>query len=157
MADFSDVERCYELFCTARFPLPSEDDIRKGEAGMGRTLPEEYREFLRRFNGGLFKGLKISCSGSRHGTEIDYLHGIRASARNADFAELGTDVTAFDGNYYPVLVLPIGADPGNNWFLMNFYSDEEAGVISLHSICEGHAFVANSFLEMFDAVIWPTE
>lgn len=77
-------------------------------------------------------------------------------ARYADFAELASNVDIFDGNY-PVLVLPIGADPGNNLFLMNFYSDEEAGVISLHSIRQGHAFVANSFLEMFDAVIWPTE
>ncbi len=74
----------------------------------------------------------------------------------AGFAELGSDVDMFDGND-PVLVLPIGADPGNNLFLMNFYSDEEAGVISFHSIRQGQSFIANSFLEMFDAVIWPTE
>ncbi len=157
MADFSDVERCYKLFCTERFPLPSDDDIRKCESHLGRMLPDEYREFLCRFNGGIFRRLKISRCRSQHGTEIAYLHGIRASAKNAHFAELGTDVTAFDDNCYPVLALPIGADPGNNWLVMNLYPDDDHGVIALHSMRHGFDFVANTFLEMFNEVIWPTQ
>jgi len=113
------------------------------------ALPTIYREFLLRFNGGLFADPLFVARGNVDRFRIAYLHGIYAPVKHAD---LGSDTDIFDDND-PVEILPIGATNGGDLLLMSTFEDEDYGCISLRAIDQATHFIVDGFDELFDLLM----
>lgn len=101
------IDSAYERFCVERFPLPTEKQVRELEERIEVRFSDDYRDFLRRYNGGWFKCPEITPVGDGCPQEtLRALNGIGASHPSA---ELGSelDLSLFDDNS-PPKILPIG-------------------------------------------------
>ncbi len=83
------------------------DDIQRTETRLGVKLPEQYKEFMRRYGGGAFLGLELIPVVSPHGGEEDLVE-LNEAERLTDF----------------VAVAPVGT--GDHW-----------GFRVIDGICEG--------------------
>ena len=54
------IETVYNKYCTKRFPAPAESEILGVERRIGVRLPEDYRAFLAKYNGGIFSEPEIT-------------------------------------------------------------------------------------------------
>ena len=144
--DHDKFSKFYDKWGGTRFPLPTEGDLRLIESAIKARLPDEYREFILRFNGGFFDDPPVPPNESCPGFTIAYLHGICATHR---CAELGSDVGLFDNND-PALILPIGGTPGGHLLMMNVGEDADHGVIWLRTVSGTSHFVADGFMDIFD-------
>ncbi len=107
VTEMSAIEEAYRRFCTARFELPGEERLSNLEHRIGVVLPQDYRQFILRFNGGYFNEPEITPVGEGCPQDgLTCLHGIGASHWEA---ELASDfyLTLFEENDPPI-ILPIG-------------------------------------------------
>jgi hypothetical protein len=111
------IAEAYQLFCTERFPLPTEKDVRDLETRISVSFPADYRLFLLQYNGGFFNEPQITppipeCPVDR----LTFLSGIRATHRSAELGRPG-DLAIFDDND-PPQVVPIGYTIMGNLILL---------------------------------------
>ncbi len=101
------IENAYSRFCRQRFPLPSESQLVELEARIKARFPDDYRQFILKFNGGYFNEPEITPMGA--GCPSDSLNALYGIGALHDFAELGrtADIMLFDDNDPPKIV-PIG-------------------------------------------------
>jgi hypothetical protein len=103
----STIDLAYSRFSKTCFPLPSERDVMDLEQRLGISLPEDYRDFLLRYNGGYFTEPVIEPPDL--GTLRDRLTHLKGIGASHPTAELGRprDLALFDDND-PLEILPIG-------------------------------------------------
>jgi hypothetical protein len=143
----SNIEYAYLLYCTERFQLPSEEQIGELEERIGVLLPDDYREFIREYNGGWFSEPRIFTQ--LEGCPSDLLtvmYGIGASHRSAELNS-ESHLTLFDDNY-PAQILPIGYTiMGNLLFVITH--PEDNGVIALKKAASDESFALARGIEEF--------
>lgn len=125
------IERAYNRFIDKRFPATNEQEISDLEKRIRVNFPEDYREYLLRYNGGYFSEPIITpvvegCPQDR----LTFMNGIRATHKSA---ELGRkeDLAIFNDNDPPQIV-PIGYTLMGGLILLVTYPDpEEFGCVVL--------------------------
>lgn len=143
----NNIALAYGKFCRTRFPLPSDKEVAALEERIGISLPEDYREFLLKYNGGYFTEPDIlppsdDCPLDR----LKVLHGIRATQSSAELAST-TWLTLFDDND-PPQILPIGFTlMGNLLFLITHWEDN--GAIGLKKAGSDDSFFLVEGIEQF--------
>jgi SMI1-KNR4 cell-wall len=144
----NNIERVYASFDVERFPLPAEAQLAALENRLKTRLPDDYREFVLRYNGGVFRDPYPFIS-PRHGDcPVDCLTDLWGLGATYRHAELGRDVTNFDDNDPPI-VFPIGyTEMGNLLYLVNEES-EDRGSICLKLKFVWTVFVLASNMEDF--------
>jgi cell wall assembly regulator SMI1 len=140
-------------------PPLHESDIAKAEHRMGVTLPDDYRQFLLRHNGGrpdrnVFPvvGDPLNDTGI-----INWLYSIE----DGDVYDLVGNAEIYKGRM-PAELLPIGLDPfgnqiclalaGPNKGRVYFWDHEEEVGEDEKPTYENVYFIANSFTEMMDGL-----
>lgn len=160
-----EIDDVYSCYCEQRFPLPTESEIAALEKRIKSKLPDDYREFIKNYNGGFFAGpwivysSPISVQWRGRTVKHDYavlqgLHGLHATL---ELFELGrsSDLSLFDGND-PLQLLVIGhADPGL-LLLMDFLPENFGEILA--KFPDEYAYrIAGSIDELFSLVEGPRE
>jgi SMI1 / KNR4 family (SUKH-1) len=152
--EMSSIEDAYRKFAIDRFPLPSEDQLAQLEARIDVVFPEDYRQFILRFNGGYFKKPEIEPVGEECPLEVlAFLHGIGASHWEA---ELASDfyLALFDDNNPPLFV-PIGST-GSGGLILIVTEAEGHGEIFLKQAFGDFHYLAEDIEEFFALLREPT-
>lgn len=147
--DSSVIEYAYRRFARERFPLPSEAQVAALEEKLGITFPEDYRDFLLRFNGGAFDDPTIEPT--QEGCPQDMLNTLWGIGASIDSAELGEpgDIELFDDNV-PPKVLPIGDTPMGSLILLDTAPGEENGMIYFDESFGESYYLADGIGEFFE-------
>lgn len=149
MIDAGAIEYAYRRFASERFPLPSEEDVAALEKKLEITLPEDYREFLLRLNGGFFEDPSIEPTEKGCPQEsLDALWGIGASHESAELGDLG-DIELFDDNF-PPKILPIGDTPLGSLILLDTAPGDEKGMIYFKQAFGDFYYLADGIGEFFE-------
>jgi hypothetical protein len=101
------IAQIYEKYCEERFSLPTEKQVADIERRMGVPFPADFREYVLRYNGGLFNEPDIlphqkECPLDR----LAELYGLGANAGSEELASPDS-LAMFDDND-PPQILPIG-------------------------------------------------
>ncbi len=131
-----------------------EKHIVEFEKDNGVTLPNDYKEFLKEYNG----GEPVNKILPKPNTTIQYVYGM---VEEPSWASLFKAIDTFQ-NRIPSWYVPIANDDGGNLIIMNLY-EESRGVIAFwdhENECEGDAdqyfenltLVANSFTEFVNSL-----
>lgn len=124
------IKNVYRRFCAKQFPLPSVTQLAELESRVGVRLPDDYREFVSKFNGGYFKSPEITPVGDDCPLEtLQILFGIGASHEEA---ELGLERRAalFDDND-PPKIIPIGSTGMGGLIILDTAPGDGQGAIFL--------------------------
>ena len=54
------IDSLYKVFCTESSPLPTERQVTELEKRIGVSLPEDYRQLILEYNGGMFSEAEIA-------------------------------------------------------------------------------------------------
>lgn len=142
------IEYAYRRFCTERFPLPTQAQLQALEQRIRIEFPEDYRNFVLRFNGGYFNEPDIvpTTAGCPEDA-LEYLCGIGASH---DTSELGNEhyLNLFDDND-PPQVVPIGSTSLGGLILLDTAPGDERGMIYLKVAFGSSYFLADGIDEFF--------
>lgn len=108
------------------FGKVTEDEINTFEKEFDFPIPEDYRNFLKDYNGGtpMESENRIALEGAKEGMVLDVLFGIGNSIEE-DF-RISTWIEEFTGEI-PKTVLPIGTDVGGGIILLSS-SEKKKGV-----------------------------
>lgn len=138
----------------------SESELIDLEWHIGRSLPQDYREFLLKYNGGAPEECTIdipSLVSNKGSVDIGYFYGIGTGAE---------DIQVCMGiiyGYIPQGLIPIADTPGGNYFFLSLIEGSENLILFRdHEVVDGECFntqfnllsnyhiVANSFIEFVD-------
>jgi len=102
--------------------IPETVEIDEFEIQLGNLLPDDYKKFLLKFNGG-FPEKKIFHIDDQQGEDIlSVLYGIDKENKTREHLTL-----AYNFNFLridlPQNILPIGHDPGGNYICMSLSED----------------------------------
>ncbi len=147
------IANAYSRFCTERFSLPAEDEILRIESRIGVRLPDDYRWFLAKFNGGIFNEPRILPPSKD--CPVDRLTGLNGIGANDAIAELASndDLTLFDDND-PVQVLPVGFTMMGGLILLTTHI-EERGSILLKVAYGGSFYLCGGIRDFFGLLSEP--
>jgi hypothetical protein len=139
--------------------------IREAERQIGVPLPQAYKQFLLKYNGGRPEpaAFRITWSGQEWADDwsVDTVHML-LGLRPGDEADFLTDFESYQGRI-PNDTVPIGYDPGGNllllgvrgrntgkvFFWMQDYEVEEGQTPDYSNV----GFVASSFSEFLDSLV----
>ncbi len=149
------IESAYRRFIDKQFlPLPTEAQIAALEGRINVAFPEQYREFLLEYNGGLFTEPVIEpTEPGCPEDQLTYLHGIGATYRWATLAN-PLDISLFDDNDPPRLI-PIGGTPMGNLIVLAM-RPEDRGTIFFKKAFDGWFFLADGIEGFFERLREPT-
>ena len=150
------IESGYAEFCMTRFPQPSESQVANLERRIGVALPDDYRQFLREYNGGFFREPRIvpivdGCPFDR----LTRLSGIGASHPSAELAS-ETDLSLFDDND-PPQILPIGYTLMGNLILLITHPEDNGCILLKKAFSDESFFLADGIEELFGQLREPTD
>lgn len=145
------IDYAYAAFCEERFSLPTDELVAALERRMSAAFPDDYREFLLKYNGGFFSEPRIvspndDCPLDR----LTFLSGIAASRPVAELTwppELGL----FDDNDPPQIV-PIGYTLMGNLIFLITHPDDR-GCIGLKKAWSDESFFLADGIESFFALL----
>jgi hypothetical protein len=144
-----DIDTVYGEWCTKRFALPTIQAVDDLQQGIDVRFPDEFLDYVLRYNGGWFAPLAIRKNADRESLgELECMYGIGASH---PYSELGrvADLSIFDDND-PVQILPIGRTSGNYLLLMVVdAAGADYGNIILRTFSESF-LVATGIYEFFE-------
>lgn len=152
--EYNVIRAVYDRYCTQRFALPTEQRLCEVEAVIGARFPEEFREFILQFNGGVFdNALAIPRSpisakwrdgiAVHHDLSIEILCGI-----DAPFKLGGPSDYAMFENNVPLKLPPIGyAEEGT---LVLGISADVRGSIFIKMTYDVPIEICTSIFELFD-------
>ncbi len=145
------IESAYSRYCTKRFPLPTEQQVLELEQRVDVRLPDKYRQFVLKYNGGYFNRPKITPVGDSCPLDaLCNLCGIGASHWEAELAT-PSDLALFDDND-PLQVLPIGHAEMGGLILLDTAPGEGNGAIFLKKAF-GDVYWLTDELEAFFALL----
>jgi hypothetical protein len=125
------------------------------EQRIGVTLPDAYRRFILRFNGGYFNDPNIAPeSNGRPPAILAFLSGIGASHPEAELGRRA-DIALFDGNE-PPKVLPIGATPMGDLIILDTAPGDGRGEIYLKQAFGDFCYLADDIESFFGLLREPT-
>jgi hypothetical protein len=139
-----------------KFGMLTVEKLEEFEQNYGIKLPDDYRSFLLRYNGGSPEPgiVDFVQYGDNQSDIVNYLCGIH----NGEYwASLEWYTQTYKGRI-PVGFIPFGYDPGGNLYLLGidgihlgkvyFWDHEnEAGLLDEEPSFENMSFIANSFAE----------
>lgn len=143
------------LFKESRdFGLPTENELNDFETQNGTKLPQDYRDFLLKFNGGK-PNQKTSFNTS---TKVTYFLGMH----NGDYyASLYKHIEMYKSRL-PFGTFPVATDPFGNLFIMSLHPESNGHIYFWDheeepEYQDGHYtancfFVANSFSEFVESL-----
>jgi cell wall assembly regulator SMI1 len=110
----------------AASPKPTLEQISRLEEALGHELPNDYKDFQIRENGGKpsLNGIKLPLETLLNGTVLSYLHGINHAYAAYTVSEARRRVNGELGANF----IPIGEDPAGNYFVMNLSPAEHGAV-----------------------------
>ncbi len=150
------IEHAYQRFVITRFPLPTEEQVRALERQIHVELPDDYRRFILRFNGGYFNEPVITPVGQACPEDsLAYLSGIGAPHEEA---ELGnpSDMSLFSDND-PPKIMPIGATPLGSLIILDTAPGEERGTIYFKKAFGDFYYLADGIEGFFALLREPSE
>lgn len=151
------IEYAYNSFCEERFPLPTEKQVSDLEQRIGVTLPNDYREFLLEFNGGVFSEPDILPPSDDCPSDcLTFMHGIGSTLE--DVAELASnlDLALFDDND-PVQILPIGSTMMGNLILLGTHPDDRGCIYLKKAFSDSSFLLAEGIEEFFELLREPSD
>jgi hypothetical protein len=123
----SSIEYAYARWATERLALPTEQQVAELESRLRVELPEDYRQYLLEFNGGVFDDPEIlSPENSFPQRGLEVMYGV---ATHSPSLELGqpADIALFDNND-PLIALPIGGTSLGDLVVLDLESDDWGAV-----------------------------
>jgi hypothetical protein len=102
----------------------SESRLKAFEEELGVRLPDAYREFLLRFNGGRWKSRIFRVSDKEGESEVHHVYGLH---EGPDFSRLDRAWESLRGTI-PPSVIPIADDPGGNKICLGIGGSDRAKV-----------------------------
>ncbi len=148
------IEYAYQRFCSERFALPTEADIRAIERQIKVTLPDDFRQFILEFNGGYFDdpGITPVVEGCPD-ESLAFLCGIRPTHEEA---ELGQEfyLNLFDDNDPPKIV-PIGGTPLGSLIVLDTAPGDGRGSIYFKQAFGDFYYLADGIEEFFELLREP--
>jgi len=149
------IETAYRKYCTERFALPTEKQVSDLEEKIGVFFPDDYRQFLLTYNGGVFNEPDIIPPDKECPVDgLEFMNGIGAIH---PVIELGReiDLDIFDDND-PPQVVPIGDTiMGNLILLITHY--EGNGCIVMKKAFDRSFFLAEGIEEFFGLLQDPSD
>jgi len=150
----SSIEYAYARWARKRLPLPTEQQVAELESRLGVELPEDYRQYLLEFNGGVFEDPEILSPEDgfpQRGLEVMY--GVDSQL---DGTRLGEpwQIALFDDND-PLIALPIG-DTAFGDLIILATATENRGVIYFKQASGGWFELAEGIEEFFANLCDPT-
>jgi hypothetical protein len=150
------IESAYEKFCQERFSLPTEEQVADLEERIGVSLPDDYREFLLAYNGGLFSEPDIVPPTEECPVDgLTFMRGIGATEPVAELARK-RDLALFDDND-PPQVVPIGDTMMGNLILLITHPDERGCIVLKKAFSDQSFFLAEGIEEFFGLLREPSE
>jgi len=149
------IDDAYRRFARVRFPLPTENQLAEVEQRIGIILPDDYRQFILKFNGGDFGEPDITPVGDGCPEDaLTYLSGIGASHEGAELGTLSM-MCLFDDNDPPKIV-PIGYTIMGGLILLDTAPGEGRGEIYYKEPFGDFYWIAESIEEFFKLLREPT-
>jgi hypothetical protein len=149
------IEFAYQRFSRKQFALPTEAQVRSLEERIKVDFPDDYRKFLKEFNGGYFIEPEIAPVGEGCPQDaLTFLSGLGASHEEAELGEPGT-LVLFDDND-PPKILPIGDTAMGGLILLDTAPGEGRGTIYLKQAFGDFYFLAEGIEEFFSLLREPT-
>lgn len=146
----SNIAQAYDRFCVARFKPASEAQIVDLEQMLAVRLSNDFREYLRIYNGGRFNMPRFLIPDPKYPRDcLRTLFGIEGPS---DFTNLSSsnNLSFFDNNH-PAILLPIGVTISNNLLLLRTEDGEGKGNIAVKlAFRDDYCFVAESIGSFFD-------
>lgn len=141
------IESAYQSFCRTRFSLPTMADILSFETRFGLSLPNDYRQFLGEFNGGVFSDPDIVVTDPDCPEDcLTLLYGLSVVPPSADLARPAN--IAIFGPAGTREVLPIGYTLMGN-LLYVLLAGPERGTIGLKQASSDNYFQLAKGIEVF--------
>jgi hypothetical protein len=140
------ISYAYRQFSLERFPLPTELQVHSLERRMNLTLPDDYRQFILEFNGGIFTEPDIEMEDGSRDDRLTALYGIGASYPDGELENL-SNVGLFDNND-PPQILPIGSTITGSLIIL-VLRPEDSGVICYKKAYGDFYFMADGIEEFF--------
>ena len=136
------IDTAYEKFCKKRFQPPAESEILRVEGRIGVSLPDDYRDILAKYNGGVFNEPDIVPTVENCPEDcLTFLHGIGATFPEAEIAR-EANLALFDDND-PVQLLPIGYTMMRGFIILATYVDDRGDIFykkafgNFYYLCDG--------------------
>jgi hypothetical protein len=149
------IEFAYRRYSRKRFPLPTEAQVRALEERIQVDFPDDYREFVLKFNGGYFIEPDIAPVGEGCPQDaLTFLSGIGASHSEAELGEDGV-LALFDDND-PPKILPIGDTAMGGLIILDTAPGEGRGTICLKQAFGDFYYLAEGIEEFFSLLREPT-
>jgi hypothetical protein len=105
-------------------PPISESDLIECETKLGVSFPEDYKQFLLTYNGGIPYPQRVKIPNTNHTVLLDFFYGIM---KVPDCRDL-TYAYRISKDDLPEGVIPIGHDPGGNPFFLWTVGDQRGYV-----------------------------
>ncbi|MFO0967672.1 MAG: SMI1/KNR4 family protein [Gemmataceae bacterium] len=152
------IKIAYDKFCEARFPLPSEQQVKSLERRLGIPLPPDFRKFLLEYNGGIFNEPEIvppegqNCPHDR----LTYIEGLGGPKEFDDFGSPAS-LSLFEDNDPPQLA-PIGHTMMGNliWLVVDPDGDDRGAIGLKKAFADEHFFLADGIDGFFALLRDPT-
>jgi hypothetical protein len=106
-------------------PLLTDEVIGNLESALGYELPQEYRSFLKKYNGGAPKESAVLFDSKKlgiHGSTIGYFYGVGTGSEDV------LKMTKTLSGSIPIGMIPIADTPDGNYFLMSLRNDSFAKI-----------------------------
>jgi hypothetical protein len=148
------IEDAYRRFLRDPFPLPTEGQLADLERRIDIVFPDDYRQFILKFNGGYFCKPDITPVGEGCPQDaLTYLSGIGASH---EYAELGRPATLllFDDNV-PPKILPVGYTIMGGLIILDTAPGEGRGEIYYKQAFGEFYWMAEGIEEFFELLREP--
>lgn len=141
------IQYAYARWARERLPLPSEEQVAALESRLRVELPDDYRQYLLEFNGGVFENPEIISADEeipRRGLELMY--GVASPTPPLDLGR-PWQIALFDDND-PLIALPIG-DTAFGDLIILATAPENLGVIYFKQASGGWFAIADGIEEFF--------
>lgn len=149
---------------TRPFTSISENDLIKFENDKSLKLPEEYRKFLLKHNGGYWpEKNSFNFINRADGSDIQYFYGVNLPNKEKEcYTSLDQNANS-SGEDFPSKYLAIGTDSGGNQILLNIENgqvcfcdheimfDEDEGE-DVETFEDNITLISNSFTDFIDGL-----
>jgi hypothetical protein len=142
------IERAYQSFCSDRFALPTDAQVAELEARVGVRFPEDYRQFLLKYNGGFFNEPAIApptpdCPKDR----LTFVNGIGALRPIAELCS-PSDLALFDDND-PLQILPMAYTLMGNLIILMTSPDDNGCILMKMAYSDRYHMLAEGIEDFF--------